>query len=55
MILLFSELIFLSFNLVFPESFEKNKIVYWGDTKTFKSLSNTEYPFIIREAAYYQI
>ena len=46
MILLFSELMFLSFNLVFPESFEKNKIVYWGDTKTFKSLSNNEYPFI---------
>ncbi len=37
---------FLSLSLPFPESFEKNKIVYWGDTKTFKSLSNTEYPFI---------
>ena len=45
-VLLFSELIFLSFNLVFPNAFEKNEIVYWGDIKTFKSLSNTEYPFI---------
>ena len=55
MILLFSEIIFLSFNLVFPESFEKNKIVYWGDTKTFKSFSNIEYQFISKEAACYQI
>ena len=44
-----------SFNLVFPESFEKNKIVYWEIQKPLKAFQILNIHSLVREAACFQI
>ena len=51
MILLFSELMFLSFNLVFPESFEKIKLSTGEVQKPLKAFQILNIHSLVREAA----